>query len=176
MVADQVGRHAELVAQVGPFLELGRHGSGEFDIEGDGLDLVRLQLKAHALERIDHLVADRPDRGRRGGRREAAAGPHRRLLGASAGCRVAVQDVAVRVTTEPEAQLEVAVTRHGHGAHLLRPGRIARAHDGEGVSDLVGEALVGREQGTDGIGHQVVAFLDGIVLTAVDAVSLHVAS
>jgi len=63
VVADEVGRHPELVAQVRALLHPRRDRSGELDVEGDGLDVVGLEHEPHPLHRFEHLVADRAHGG-----------------------------------------------------------------------------------------------------------------
>jgi hypothetical protein len=127
-------------------LDRRRHHPGQLDVEGDGHDVVGVQGDAHPLERLEHLVAQRADLGplRVGG--QAAAAAHGPLLRAPRDAGEAVHDVAVGVLAEPEGHAERAVDRGGHGPELLGPGPVGLADPGEGVGDLVREALVGSQQ------------------------------
>ena len=78
-----------------------------------------------------------------------AAGAHRSLFDAPGDPRVPVHDVAVGVLAQAESQLQAPVLGRGHGADLLGPRQVAGRHHGEGVGDLVAQALVGGDEGPD---------------------------
>ena len=84
---------------------------------------------------------------------ERAARPHGDLFHAPGRSCIRVHHVAVVVPTEPEAELQAAVSGRGHGADLLGPRQVARSGDGEGVDDLVSKAFVGGGEGPDRVGH-----------------------
>ena len=163
----QPGAHADLVeahelggdpvagAEVGAVLGAGGTHALEAPVERDRLHVVGLEDEADGLQRLDDLVADRPDDGELGFGRQPPAGAHRDLLDAPRDPGVRVHHVAVDVLAEPEAELEAAVVRRGHRADLLRPRRIARPDVREGLGDLVAELLVGRNELADLVFHGI---------------------
>ena len=155
MVADEVGSHPVAAARVGPVLQLRRDDGLEAPLEGDRLGGVRFQGEDDAAQGSVHLVTDGSDDGRFGIGGEAPAGPDRHLLDTARDPGVAVHDIAVGVLPQAEAELEASVLGRGHGADLLGPRGITGGHHGEGVGDLMGEALVPGEKGPDGIGHML---------------------
>ncbi len=116
---------------------------------------------------VVHLVVDGPDDGGLGVGGETSAGPDGHLLDAARDPGVAVHDVAVGVLPEPETELQAPVLGRRHGADLLGPRRIARGHDGEGVGDLVGEAFVAGDEGSDGVRHRPLQYVPASIRSTV---------
>ena len=83
MVADQIGADSvpERHPLVGAILE-GRceHGLVR-PVEGQWLARVRIEREPYPPHRLEHLVADRADRGLVGSGEQASAAPHGDLLG-----------------------------------------------------------------------------------------------
>ncbi len=149
VIPHQLGGGPVLAAHVRPFLEERRNDRVERPVERQRLAVVGIETESHATLRLQHLVVDRADGRDVGGRGQPTTGAHRELLRSAARRRVAVHHIAVRVLAEPESELQAAVARHRHRAHLLGPRRIARADHREGVRDLVRHLLVGIEQVAD---------------------------
>jgi hypothetical protein len=80
VVAHQLRHDPELLAQMGPLLDVGRHRRLEEPVEGDGLALVPVQPEADRTQRLHDLVVDRSDRGVDGVTGQAATRPHGELL------------------------------------------------------------------------------------------------
>src|SRR5205814_10218882 len=93
----------------------------EHALERDGLGVVGIEREPNATHGLEHVVADRPDRGRVTVGAELAAGAHRPLFDAARYAGVCIHDAAVRVLAEAEAERHYAVARRGHRADFLGP-------------------------------------------------------
>src|SRR4051794_12502065 len=119
MEPHEVGGHPIARADVRAVLGARGQYALEAPVEGDGLHFVSLEDEANGLQGRVDLVADRPDRGELGLGQQPAAGPYGDLLHTSGDAGIRIDDVPVDVLPETEAELQAAVLRCRHRAHLL---------------------------------------------------------
>ena len=118
----------------------------ERPLEGNRCCLVGLTAEADLPERLHDLVVQRTHALPIGVVAQPATGPDDPLLLALGDAAVPVEDIAVDVLADAEADLERAVSGGGHGTDLLGPGPVRLGDPGVGLGDLVGEPFVGRHQ------------------------------
>jgi hypothetical protein len=108
VIADLIGR-PPVAVQIAPVLAL-LHDAGhrglEREVEADRLGAVGLQPHPDPSQRFDDLVVDRPSGDAVGIGRERPARPYGPLLPTSGDAGVRIDDVAVRVFPEAEADLD----------------------------------------------------------------------
>ena len=140
-----VGTAAMLVA----VLQERRNCRLERPVERDRLRAVGFETEPHRAQRFDHVVLNRADAGRVV-RRKFSRGPHRPLFDTSRHTGVSVEDIAVRVFPDAEAELERTVSSACHRTDLLGPGPVRLRHRRERVGNLMVERLVGGNERSDG--------------------------
>ena len=153
MEPHEVGGHPIARADVRAVLGPRRQHPLEAPVERDGLHVVGFKNEANPLQRSGDLVANRPDDGELRLGRQPAASTDGDLLHAPGDPGVGIDNVAVGVLPKTEAELQAAVLRCRHRAHLLRPRRVARPDVGERLGDLMTELLVGGDDLTDLVLH-----------------------